>query len=163
MCTTLLRRPGHVPRSYLHEKAPGDKPHHRVPTAAITSLALDSSDRSRTPSTPTRASCRQGVPPRLLQPHQRPPPRTSPLPSTTPNSVHRPAGLLPEPSPLYLAVGNRRILAGRCRPSRPTPFPYFSSSGRKCRVGRATSLAGWAMSLLSQPTATVAFLFYTSD
>jgi cell division septation protein DedD len=66
-------------------------------------------------------------------------PLVSPLPSAALNPFCRHASLLPEPSPLPLAAGNRWIPAGHRR----------LDSGRKCRVGRATSLAGWAVSLLA--------------
>jgi hypothetical protein len=124
--------------------------------------ARESSLTTPTPPTTTTLACRPSY--TIADPlHRGQTLLVSPLPSATPNLVHRLAGLLPEASSTHLAVSNRQIPASRHRLARLMPFPYFSSSGQKCRVGQATLLAGWAVSLLVQPTATVVFLFYTFD
>jgi hypothetical protein len=169
-------------RSLLHEKAPRAEAHRQVrcssehlPGVGLLrpfsdtldpnpSLAPPRSSSLTTPTPPTTTTlaCRPSY--TIADPlHRGQTLLVSPLPSATPNLVHRLAGLLPEASSTHLAVSNRQIPASRHRLARLMPFPYFSSSGQKCRVGQATLLAGWAVSLLVQPTATVVFLFYTFD
>jgi hypothetical protein len=46
----------------------------------------------------------------------------------TPNPVHRPTSLLPEPSPLHLNVGSRWDLAGHRHPVKPGALPCSAAS-----------------------------------
>jgi hypothetical protein len=119
--------------------APDHRPAHRRWAAADRSLWLPSDPIDPTPSfvQPNNSS------PTVLTPQETPTPAcrpssptanplhceqaapVNPLLSATPNLVCHPASLLPQPAPLHLVGGSRRISADHRRPMRPDALPYF--------------------------------------
>jgi hypothetical protein len=117
------------------------------PTPSFTQ-PRNSSLTTPTPSVTTTPACRPSSPiTSSLCRGQAPPGEPPPL--RYPKSVLPPCWLAPR---TLSATPSYRQSPDSSWPSPPGEaqrLPLFSPSGRKCRVGRATSLAGWAVSLLA--------------
>jgi hypothetical protein len=115
------------------------KPTAESPTAVSNSPALDSSDHSRTPSTPSRASRRQGVPPQPLKPCRWPPLQLADLPPPLSilSTVDKPPG---EPPPLSCPISGPRAKSAEW--ARP-----LSWSGGSCHYWRSP-LQQWRFSFI---------------
>jgi hypothetical protein len=82
----------------------------------------------------------------------------NPVPNETPGARLPPRQHLPR----RLATGWPKS-AGGAAPTKGGDFPVLQLTGQKAETGRATSSAGWAVSLLSLPNATMLFFFFQSN
>jgi hypothetical protein len=109
--------PLHLPLRPLLAPARCEPPPGKVLAVTFSKLRSSSLTVPTAPMTSTLACHRfspAAAPLRRGQAHP-----VSPLLSTAPNVVCRPANLLPDPSPLHLDVGSRRDLAGHHCPVKP--------------------------------------------